>query len=398
MKPSIEYQYGQTFIGGLNHVYHCNHYNAHLQMAVLLSDGIEEGFNPRRLLQKSIANLVYELRQKGYTSADLEQEFTRCGFGILQQVTPTQINTLNSHYGQASYLLGQPEKGCFFDAGFIEGMTGLSVTENTCRHTGAAIDSFILGSKTAISPPRLTMPPPFTPVPERFQFDGCEIKADTLINESTIISAVTSLPLYGRSQAEGGDGLIPAFGVVLINHYADYYNIISYETYHRMIHAGLPFDMAADAFEQCGHVCAFNTLGGIAESPEFFGLVVSKCKTNEDWIHGLVAVINALGWGVWRVERIVPGQELIIRIYNSYEGIGYRRLYPQSNERTLSFLAMGAVRGLAHLFWKINIQDRPKLTNEFYAEVFNKPNGQFHAEQTHAIAAGDEYDRIVAWR
>lgn len=396
MNPSIEYQNGQTFIGGLNHVYHCNHYNANLQMAVLLSDGLEENFDPRHLLQESIAILVHELKQKGYTRDDLEREFTHCGFGILQQITPTQFTTPSSHYGQASYLLGQPEKGCFFDAGFIEGITGLSVIEDTCRHTGATIDSFILGSKIT-TPLQLTMPPPFTPVPERFQFKDCTI-TNTKVDESKIISAVASLPLYGRTQAEGGDGLIPAFGVVLTNHYADYYNMVSYKTYHRMIHAGLPFDMAADAFQQCGHICAFNTFGGIAESPEFFGLVVPMCKTIEDWIHGLVAVINALGWGVWRVERIVPGQELIIRIYNSYEGIGYRRLYPKSNERTLSFLAMGAVRGLAHLFWKIDIRERPTLTGEFYAEVFNQSNGHFHAEQTHAIAAGDEYDRIVAWR
>lgn len=397
MNPSIEYQHGQTFIGGLNHVFHCNHYNANLQMAVLLSDGMEEGFNPRYLLQESIAVLVQDLQRKGYNRADLEREFTRCGFGILQQITPTQIDAINSHYGQASYLLGQAEKGCFFDAGFIMGITHQATIETACRHNGTAIDSFTLGDKIAIPPPPLTLPPPFTSVPERFQFNGCDITG-TAVDEAKIIAAVASLPLYGRTKEEGGDGLIPAFGVVLTNHYADYYNIISYETYRRMLNAGLPASMAADAFEQCGHVCAFNTFGGIAQSPEFYGLVVPTCKTVEDWIHGLVAVINAFGWGVWRVEKIVPGEELTIRIYNSYEGIGYRRLYPKSEERSLSFLAMGAVRGLAHLFWKIDIRDRPQLTQEFYAEIFNKHNGQFHVEQTHSIAAGDEYDRIVAWR
>jgi hypothetical protein len=366
-------------------------------MAVLLSDGIAEDFNPRHLLRNSIATLVQELQHQGYSRADLELEFTRCGFGILQQTSPTQVNALNSHYGQASYLLGQPEKGCFFDAGFITGMIGQTATETTCRHNGAVMDSFTLSDVAAIPANSLILSPPFTPVPERFHFDGCEI-INANIDEAKIISAVATLPLHGRTQAEGGDGLIPAFGVVLTNHYADYYNIISYETYHRMLQAGLPSEMAADAFEQCGHVCAFNTFGGIAESPEFYGLVVPNCKTVQDWIHGLVAVINALGWGVWRVEKIVPGEELVIRIYNSYEGIGYRRLYPKTTEHTLSFLAMGAVRGLAHLFWKIDIRERPKLTQEFYTEVFNKRNGQFHIEQTHAIAAGDGYDRIVAWR
>jgi hypothetical protein len=101
---------------------------------------------------------------------------------------------------------------------------------------------------------------------------------------------------------------------------------------------------------------------------------------------------------VWRVEWIDPGQELVIRIYNSYEGVGYKRLYPQSKEVQLSFLNMGAVQGLAHLLWKIDIKEGPILDHEFYASVFNDQKNSFHVTQTHAIAAGHEYDRIVARR
>lgn len=397
MSQTPEYQHGQTFIGGLNHVYHCNHYNAHLQMAVLLGEGVEEGFDPRRLLHDSTARLVHYLRQRGYSRADLEAEFTHCGFGVLQQTGPTHVETPSSHYGQATYLLGRAEKGCFFNAGFIEGMTGRATKEAKCRHEGATEDGFDLGQEVSAQPNPLINTPPFTPIPARFDFPGCEISG-TPVDEERIVSTVATLPLYGRSPDEGGDGLIPAFGVVLTNHYADYYNLISYESYRRMVSAGIPADLAGEAFEQCGHVCAFNTFGGIMESPEFHGLVVPMCQSVEDWIHGMVAVVNALGWGTWRVERIVPGQELVIRIYNSYEGIGYRRLYPQADERQLSFLAMGGVQGLAHLFWKIDIRERPGLSEDFYFNVFNNPNGRWNVKQTHAIAAGDEYDRFVTWQ
>ena len=95
---------------------------------------------------------------------------------------------------------------------------------------------------------------------------------------------------------------------------------------------------------------------------------------------------------------MVPGKELIIRIYNSYEGIGYRRLYKPSQEKQLSFLALGAVQGLAHLFWKIDIRERPNLTQDYYFNVFNSEEGQWSVLQTHAIAAGDGYDRIIARR
>ena len=106
----------------------------------------------------------------------------------------------------------------------------------------------------------------------------------------------------------------------------------------------MPKQETRDVFVQGGHICAFNTFGGIMSSPEWDAVVKPMCKDEIDWLHGMVAVINALGWGVWRIERIDPGKGIVIRIYNSYEGIGYRRMYPKSDEAQLSFLAMGAVQ------------------------------------------------------
>ena len=397
MKEAPEYQHGQAFLGGLNHVYHCNHYNAHLQMTVMLADGVEGGFDPRRLLRDGAAQVVQALKTRGYAPQDLRDEFTWCGFGYIKDVTADQVELPGSHYGQSTYLLGVPEKSCFFNVGFLQGMTGRTTSETACRHMKARTDVFDFGPPASVPDNPFVNPPPFTPVPGRFAFQGCEI-ASTPVDEDRIVATVATLPLYGRPPSESGDGLIPAFGVVLTNHYADYYNLISYQTYGHMVHAGVPAEMAREAFVQCGHVCAFNTFGGIMESPEFHALVVPMCQDVADWIHGMVAVINALGWGAWRVERIVPGHELIIRIYNSYEGVGYRRLHPAATEKQLSFLAMGAVRGLAHLFWKIDIRERPGLSQDYYFNVFNSHQGYWNVEQTHAIAAGDGFDRIVAWK
>lgn len=100
-------------------------------------------------------------------------------------------------------------------------------------------------------------------------------------------------------------------------------------------------------------MCHPVTFGGIMESPEWYGLVEPIRTSVEDWVHGMVAVINALGRSVWRVETLVPGKELVVRIYNAYEG------------------------------------------EDFYFSVFNNPEGYWNVEQTHAVACGDAYDRIV---
>ena len=151
-------------------------------------------------------------------------------------------------------------------------------------------------------------------------------------------------------------------------------------------------------FIQAGHICAFNTFGRIMSSPEWYKFIAPMCSSREDWLHAMVAVINVLGWGVYRIEKIIIEQEFVVRVYNSYEGVGYRRMYPATEDRNISFLAMGATLGLVHLLWKVDIRDKPALTQEFYVQQFNNPDKSYHVEQTHAIAAGDEYDRLVVSR
>ena len=109
----------------------------------------------------------------------------------------------------------------------------------------------------------------------------------------------------------------------------------------------------------------------------------------------MVAVINILGWGVYRVEKMELENEFIIRVYNSYEGVGFRRMYPATDDKNISFLAMGVILGLIHLLWKVDIRDKPELTQEFYVEQFNNYENSYSIEQTHAIATGDEYDRFI---
>jgi hypothetical protein len=396
MARAFDRQHGHARLGGLSRVFHCNHYNAYLQMAVLLSEDVK-GCDPEALLSDAMVPLIRALREEGYSQEELLEEFSFCGFGKLRPLLNEQWVTPSSHYGQAALMHGKKRPSCFFTQGYLTGMTDLHYRENQCKQQGAPVDWFKPEGELARPPaPYLIHPAPFTEVPARFAFDGCE-GFKTRIDEDGIIQAVAGLPLYGKA-GKDDTGLIDAFGVVLTNHFADYYNRISYQSYFAMLEGGMSQTHTRDVFIQGGHICAFNTFGGIMSSPEWYQLIAPLCESDGDWVHGMVAVINALGWGVWRVERIVPGEELVIRIYNSYEGIGFRMMYPPRKEKNISFLNLGAVQGLAHLLWKIDIRDRPTLDHDFYASTFNNPQDSFSVEQTHAIAAGDGYDRIVAIR
>ena len=129
----------------------------------------------------------------------------------------------------------------------------------------------------------------------------------TSVNEGAIIQACGGLPL-----AATAEGLVHAFGVCLTRHYSNYYNLLSFRFDQTMESAvGEAAAMAARLLlVEAGHVCAFHTFGGIMESAEWEALIKPQCKTREDWVYGMVSVVNALGWGRWSIaasSRAAPG-------------------------------------------------------------------------------------------
>ncbi|MDP3275504.1 MAG: hypothetical protein Q8Q09_09940 [Deltaproteobacteria bacterium] len=208
------------------------------------------------------------------------------------------------------------------------------------------------------------------------------------IDEKSIVEAVSGLGFKGNEE-----GLIPAFGLHLTTHFADYYNRSSFAVARAMEGSGLEDDARALLVE-AGHICAFNTFGGIMKSAEWDAVVAPMIKTREDWLHGIVAVINAFGWGKWHIERLDPGVELKIRIENSYECTGWLRDYPVS-KFARCYLATGGVAGLMNLMYVGDITTRPELTEAYYVELF-RGGDAFHAVETSCMARGDAHCELKA--
>jgi hypothetical protein len=116
----------------------------------------------------------------------------------------------------------------------------------------------------------------------------------TPVDYDGILAAVSGLPLVGDAH-----GTIDAFGVHLTRHFANYYNRISFEFLHRLSREYGEEGLAAasETLIEAGRVCAFNTFGGIMQSTEWNALIRPGLASREDWVHGMVAVVNAFGWG-----------------------------------------------------------------------------------------------------
>ena len=210
------------------------------------------------------------------------------------------------------------------------------------------------------------------------------------IDERAVIEAVASLGIAGDDE-----GLIPAFGLYLTRHMADYYNRIAYATARRIADTGLEEDARALLVE-AGHVCAFNTFGGIMKSAEWDAVVRPMIESREDWVRGMVAIVNAFGWGRWAVERLVPNETLHVSIVDSYEATGWIRDYPRS-DRPRCYLACGGVAGLMNLLYVGDITEGPVLDQHYYNGLRGRSD-VFVAEELACAAAGDARCEVVAQR
>ncbi len=210
------------------------------------------------------------------------------------------------------------------------------------------------------------------------------------IDERAVVEAVSSLGIAGDEE-----GLIPAFGLYLTRHMADYYNRISFAAARRITGSGLEEDARALLVE-AGHACAFNTFGGVMKSAEWEAVVQPMIETREDWVHGMVAVVNAFGWGRWSVVELSAPDRLHIAIDDSYEAEGWLRDYPKS-EHPRCYLACGGVAGLMNLLYLGDITEGPELTHDYYRQLFGRGDA-FQAEEIACVAKGDPRCELVATR
>jgi hypothetical protein len=396
---------GTALLGGEPVILHCNHYNAFLQRTILDPDYVD----CRPVLIDAATEVAHSQLTELFSSMDIKgtekrlhvanELYRYLGFGVLDfsKVTETGgiVYEKSSHYSFACKNKFGPAKEpmAFFDTGFIAGALAAAIDappghfqarQRSCIAQGAETNSFevSLSAGRQIFPRHRWGSAP-TSIPKR--------TLATPVDEDGIVSALAQMPIAGNEE-----GLIPAFGVVLTRMYADYYNRISFEFEHALEKATGETSLASLLLIEAGHTCAFNTFGGIMESDEWYGLIKPMCRSREDWVHGMVAVINALGWGIYRVHELVGDKRLVIRVYNGYEANGYLAMYGKA-KTPQSFLATAATAGIMNLIYQVDISQKPKLDEAFYNKTFTEA-GAFSGVQTKCRAMGDDFDEFVAER
>lgn len=424
-------------------VFHCNHYNRTLQNTIENCRHIDN----RKILIHSAAEVAFLGLQAHFRENPgmkleerlhyAEELYSFCGFGLLPLVNTVKqaagqsefnLSTDSSHYGRALSLNFEKRRaaGEYFDLGFTIGALSAAFGEafsgemtkeaislkgkhNTFHiYVGGEEFEYLFGLESG-TPAYLEAAGMSSAIPERSLTGN--------IDEAAIIGGVSQAPLFGNQY-----GLIPAFGVELTRHYADYYNLVSYRFEQQLAEALakrptltdlLVYDYPAlfyykqyinlegmslsrTLLTEAGHICGFNTMGGIMSSEAWEGLVMPMVQDREDWLHGIIAVINALGWGVWRVIELVPNEKLVLRVWRPYESLGYLRWFGYS-QHPLDYLVTGVAASLMNLLYEGDITEHPTLNLDYYHQI-NRSASSFWAEQTRCVAMGDDYSEVVVSR
>lgn len=189
-------------------------------------------------------------------------------------------------------------------------------------------------------------------------------------------------------------GLVQAFGVFVTMHLCGYYNRISYDAV-KIIEKSSPqsVGVAEDLLRESGHVCVFNTFGGILLSAEWEGLVGAPPDDPGQILAYCMAMGRALGMGRWSIAEFQPDRRLVIRTPSSYESTYYRTRHGKA-ERPVEYLLQGAALAMAQLAHRVKWSEKPRLTPEYYQDLF-KGGVPWKFEQTRAITCGDPVSEIV---
>lgn len=398
----LDLDHRRCLVGGEPMIFHCHHYNTFLQRSIQDAEYVDS----KPFLTGAGAEVAHAQLGAMFAARDVSDVDQRkamaaevyrwAGFGTFDlsglSAEGGTVRTPNSHYAMSwkAKWDGAEQAVCHFASGWLAGAAaaifnkpnGSYSVEHT--HCSAVAGNDVCAFEIKAGSPNYAV---YKSVGAGVLSDKHNLKPvpSNNVDYDGILNAVAGLPLVGDD-----NGNIPAFGVYLTRHYANYYNRISFE-FERAMETQFgaeALDVARPLLVEAGHVCAFNTFGGIMMSTEWDALIRPHLQSKEDWVHGIIAVINALGWGRWQVTE-VSEKEAEFVLFDDYESSGYLGMYGKS-DHPVSYLAQGGVAGIMNLVYVGEISEKPELTPQFYDRLFRQDD-VYKAEALKSQAMGDEF-------
>jgi len=413
-EETIEYlpEHDLSFFAEVPVVYHCHHYNLFLDQTIDDALGRKEGTSLRmRAAREAFHHLLKSILKGSGLRSPQERLKAFCGMFSAMGMGTIELDTNYRggsavgdylHYGFAwkekyGHQIKRKAPVDAVAAGFAaaavevayelprESMQG---QETSCIATNDPRCQFQISSGA--------QNPLSTPVGKRESMEHIR-RSFTGIEETNIQNITNGLREFLSTVKPDERGLVQSFGVFVTLHLAKYYNRISYDALHSIERSSPQTAPVMESLlREAGHVCAFNTFGGILLSPEWEGLLGPPQGDPLEIMMYCCAIGRALGFGHWTIQEMVPELRFVLRTPSTYESTYYSSRHGHS-KNCRCYLLQGGILAMMQLAHRVAWKEKPALTQDFYVDLF-KRGIPWRAEETSCISRGDEYCEIVVER
>ncbi len=399
-----------AFLAGAPVIYHCHHFNLFWDQTIDDALGPVIGNQVRtRAAHEAFHELLSPLSASLGLSSPLEKLnlaeyiFSAMGHGKVDlggTQDPATVRAPFLHYSHAwnekyGKRLRRKHPADAFAAGFAAAarevafdlpIGSLACTEHQCKSLGADYCTFEVAPTDA----------PWNKQPSVIQKNISGNLRDSFKSkgEETISEIAGGLREFAGGVQGDERGLIEAFGLLVTQHPSTYYNRGGYDAL-RHVEDFSPnlSPVVRTLLRESGHVCVFNTFGGILLSPEWEAMVGPLDTSPEAIITFCCAIARALGFGHWCIEEFSAEKRLVVSTPSTYESVYYQHREQQANDGVCHFL-QGAGLAMMQLAHRVPWAEKPALTEHFYGELFRR-GVPWRCEEVSCVSKGDDCCRIV---
>ena len=400
------------FMGGTPACYHCHHFNLFLDQTVSDALGFDRSWDVR---VRAARDAFRPLLANAFSAAEIhsaveqfslaKEIFSAMGHGLLDISDDGKAAVAVGKYLHYGYCWREKygrQVNCkrpmdAVAAGFAAAAVELARGVEEGRLFGEESDCM------AMRHPVCNIEvAPATPSGQRAAIVRADVVRDDLepmggAFEGHIVTIAERLRDFTAGVFGNDEGLVPVFGVYVAMHLAGYYSAITYDTMQllrRDIPAAAP--VAEELFRESGHVCVFNTFGGVLLSPEWEGMVKRPENDVAEIVSGCVAIARGLGFGHWILHEIEPDRRFVLRATTTYESSFFLARYGVS-EQSYEYFLQGAALAIVRLAHRVDWEGSPQLTQQFYNDLF-RGDLSWRVEQTKSLHCGDAYSEVVVTR
>ncbi len=403
-KYEYDKEHNYLEIAGEAMIFHCHHYLTNLQRTILDADYIDS----RPFIIGSAADAIYN--QLSNLCEDLNQQdskemaediYKTFGYGLIDLSTMDEngieLTSTKSIFSKTWELkFGKSDKPVdYYTTGFLAAtyaviynkkLTEVNAQQTTCIACGDAINTHVIKFGEG-------------------NFSTYPKKAKTVFKEVPKVSlnweheeAVTNAFLGAHATMVGNEeGYIPAFGVYLVRNQSDFVNRLQFEFIRAMheVAGDYGITLGSELLLEAGHACGFFTYGGIMTSAEWEGAVKPYLKTKEDWIKGLAALVNTMGWGYHTAVELTE-EKAVFRNYNDFEDLSYVRMYGRS-DYPIHWANSGGFTGLMQLIYNTDIVDGNRIETEEGFRSMRRAKVGYKTNMTKGISCGDDFLEVEVY-